>query len=61
MSCLNSSDTGAGEKPQLPTTSVVTPWRIFDSARRLAKSRQSECECISMNPGATARPAASIV
>src|SRR6266545_5839640 len=61
MSCLNSSDTGAGEKPQLPTTSVVTPWRILDSARRLAKSRQSECECMSMKPGATVSPAASTV
>ena len=49
----NSSATGAGEKPQLPTTSVVTPWRIFDSARRLPQRRQSECECMSMKPGAT--------
>src|SRR5258705_8709666 len=61
MSCLNSSDTGAGEKPQLPTTSVVTPWRIFDSARRLSQRRQSECECMSMKPGVTVRPAASMV
>jgi hypothetical protein len=25
ISSRNSSETGAGEKPQLPTTSVVTP------------------------------------
>src|SRR5207245_2220403 len=49
---------GAGEKPQLPTTSVVTPWRILDSARRLAHSRQSECECMSMKPGARTLPVA---
>src|SRR6202022_1794695 len=61
MSCLNSSETGAGEKPQLPTTSVVTPWRIFDSARRLSQRRQSECECMSMKPGVTVRPLASMV
>src|SRR5438093_3123915 len=61
MSCLNSSETGAGEKPQLPTTSVVTPWRILDSARGLAQSRQSECECMSMKPGMTASPAAESV
>jgi hypothetical protein len=29
---------GAMEKPQLPTTSVVTPWRILDSARGLRGS-----------------------
>src|SRR5262245_36798351 len=57
----NSSETGAGEKPQLPTTSVVTPWRILDSARRLAQSRQSEWVCTSMNPGVTMRPAASMI
>src|SRR5439155_987538 len=50
-SSRNSADTGAGEKPQLPTTSVVTPCRILDSARRLAHRRQSECECMSMKPG----------
>src|SRR5712692_2537603 len=61
MSSRNSSLTGAGEKPQLPTTSVVTPWRILDSARRLAKSRQSEWECMSMKPGATVSPAASTI
>src|SRR5882672_9328223 len=61
ISSLNSGDTGAGENPQLPTTSVVTPWRILDSARRLPKSRQSECECMSMKPGATMRPEASRV
>src|SRR4029450_4696818 len=52
----NSSETGAGEKPQLPTTSVVTPCRTFDSARRFSQSRQSECECMSMKPGATTLP-----
>ena len=55
-SSRNSSDTGAGEKPQLPTTSVVTPCRTFDSARRFSQSRQSEWECMSMKPGARTLP-----
>ena len=51
---------GATEKPQLPTTSSVTPWRIFDSARGLSGSVKSECVWMSMNPGATTWPRASI-
>ena len=31
---------GAAEKPQLPTTSGVTPWRIFDSAARIERQRE---------------------
>ncbi len=58
MSSRNAAVVGAGEKPQLPTTSVVTPWRILDSARRLPHRRQSECECMSMKPGASTRPEA---
>src|SRR5882724_4358391 len=61
MSSRNSVDTGAGEKPQLPTNSVVTPWRILDSARRFPHSRQSECEWMSMKPGVTVSPATSRV
>src|SRR5437660_6932443 len=57
-SSRNSADTGAGEKPQLPTTSVVRPCRILDSARRLAHRRQSECECMSMKPGVSTLPVA---
>jgi len=51
---------GATENPQLPTTSVVTPWRIFDSARGLSGSVKSEWVWMSMNPGATTWPRASI-
>src|SRR6266508_746395 len=51
---------GATEKPQLPTTSSVTPWRIFDSARWFSGRVKSECVWMSMNPGATTWPRASI-
>src|SRR5262249_46051498 len=51
---------GAAEKPQLPTTSVVTPWRIFPSARGLRGSVKSECVWMSMKPGATTWPRASM-
>ena len=51
---------GAAEKPQLPTTSSVTPWRIFDSARGFSGRVKSECVWMSMNPGATTWPRASI-
>ena len=44
---------GATENPQLPTTSVVTPWRIFPSARGFKGSVKSECVWMSMKPGAT--------
>ena len=44
---------GAAEKPQLPVTSRVTPWRIFDSARGLSGRVKSECVWMSMKPGAT--------
>src|SRR5215470_4037195 len=52
--------TGATENPQLPTTSSVTPCRIFDSARGLSGKVKSECVWMSMNPGATTCPRASI-
>ena len=48
-----SGSAGAAEKPQLPTTSSVTPWRTFDSARGLSGSVKSECVWMSMSPGAT--------
>ena len=32
MSACCSGRTGAWEKEHMPTTSVVTPWRILDSA-----------------------------
>ena len=41
--------------------SVVTPWRTLLSALGLIGSVKSECVLMSMKPGATARPAASMV
>src|SRR5437763_12500484 len=40
--------------------SVVTPWRTLLSALGLIGSVKSECVLMSMKPGATARPSASI-
>ena len=53
--------TGPGEKPHMPTTSVVTPCRTLDSADGQVSSTRSECEWMSMKPGATISPAASMV
>ena len=44
-----------------PRTSVVTPWRILLWASPSSSKGRSECECMSMKPGATTRPRASIV
>src|SRR5262249_45253407 len=52
---------GAGEKLHMPTTSVVTPWRTLDSADGQPSYTRSECEWMSMKPGATIRPRASMV
>src|SRR5688572_22555515 len=52
--------TGAGEKLHMPTTSVVTPWRTLDSADGHLSYTRSECEWMSMNPGVTISPLASI-
>jgi hypothetical protein len=52
--------TGAREKPQWPTTSVVTPWWTMLSAVGVSGSVKSECVLMSMNPGATTSPRASI-
>src|SRR5438046_1284359 len=58
-SAARAGSAGATEKPQLPTTSSVTPWRIFDSARGLMGSVKSEWVWMSMKPGATTCPRAS--
>ena len=39
-----------------PSTSVVTPWRILLWASPSSSSTKSECECMSMKPGATTSP-----
>ena len=48
------------ELPSAPATIVVTPCRTTDSARGSAESELSPCEWMSMKPGATASPRASI-
>ncbi len=52
---------GAGESPQLPFTSVVTPCLILLSALEFTNSEYSEWECMSMNPGLTTNPFAFII
>src|SRR5262249_33228001 len=39
-----------------PSTSVVTPWRTLLGALPSSRRSMSECECMSMNPGATTSP-----
>lgn len=50
---------GAGELPS-PSETVVMPCRIVLSARPLTSSGMPAWPCISMKPGDTTRPAASI-
>ena len=54
-----SAVSGAGLNPQLPTTSVVTPWWILLSPVGQSRSERSEWLCMSMKPGQTTRPRAS--
>ena len=51
---------GAGDPPQLPTTSVVTPCSSVLSQYGFCSARRSEWEWQSIKPGLTACPAASI-
>ena len=46
--------------PQLPTTTVVTPWLTFGSMCGAERTIWSSWVCTSMNPGATIMPPASI-
>ena len=50
---------GASEQPQLPATTVVTPWLTFGAMSGAESMRRSSCVWASMNPGATMRPLAS--
>ena len=54
------SFTGAIEVPS-PVISVVTPCMIFDAARPSTRTLNSDWPSMSMNPGATTSPDASIV
>src|SRR3954463_193740 len=61
---MNRSDagvTGAYVQPQLPTTSVVTPWRTVLSAVGTVSSVKSLWLWGSTKPGQTIRPAASMI
>src|SRR5439155_670186 len=49
---------GAGEMPS-PVSSVVIPWRTFDSSRGSISTLSSLCPRRSMNPGAIARSRSS--
>src|ERR1700730_5137896 len=60
MSATLPGSTGATEKPQWPMISVVTPWRTLLSALGLIGSVKSEWVLMSMKPGATASPRASM-
>ena len=51
---------GAYELPSTPMTSVVTPWRTFGSCSGCASRTRPECACMSMKPGHTTRPEASM-
>ena len=47
---------GASEMPQLPATTVVTPWLTFGAMSGDESIRRSSCVCASMKPGATILP-----
>ena len=51
---------GASEMPQLPATTVVTPWLTFGAMSGEESIRRSSCVCASMKPGETILPVASI-
>jgi hypothetical protein len=55
-----SSSTGAYDNPSCPSTSSVTPCDTLARWAGFASTWRSECECMSMNPGASTRPSASI-
>ena len=50
---------GHRESPQLPTTTLVTPWRRTDPMAGSTKGRWSACVCTSMKPGARHAPVQS--
>ena len=50
---------GAMENPQLPATTVVTPWYDEGFSSGSQKTWASKCVWMSMKPGATAQPDAS--
>jgi hypothetical protein len=58
ISAIHTSLIGAIEPPS-PVTSVVIPWRIFDSTRLSTRRWSSDCPSMSMKPGARYFPAAS--
>ena len=51
---------GASEMPQLPATTVVTPWLTFGAMSGDESISRSSCVCASMKPGAAILPVASI-
>src|SRR5262249_26147445 len=51
---------GPGEKPHMPTTSVVTPWRPLDEAEGRVSYPRSEWGWLSTTPGVTINSVASI-
>ena len=56
------SGTGKGEEPHCPVTSVVMPCEILLSANTCGSRpmKRSLCEWLSMSPGVSVSPAASI-
>src|SRR6516165_8988492 len=55
-----SSTSGARLTPQLPVTTVVTPWLALAAISGVANSARSSWVCTSMKPGETILPATSI-
>src|SRR5258706_2678308 len=50
---------GDNEMPQLPATTVVTPWLTFGAIPPADNINRSSCVCASMKPGAATFPDAS--
>lgn len=60
LAAIISRSSGATDSPS-PVISVVIPWKIFEGTRGSTSIVSSDWPSMSMNPGATIIPCASIV
>jgi hypothetical protein len=59
FSAIIALSSGAMDSPS-PVISVVIPWKILEGTRGSTSIVSSDCPSMSMNPGATTSPPASI-
>jgi len=61
LSALTMASLSGAADPPSPVISVVMPWKIFDGSVGSTSTVSSDCPSMSMKPGATIFPCASIV